>query len=66
MALKDTAPETNGTDDEDEVVTRLDRNSSLLYEVERDESIRHVDSDVDSDSSEISELNRVSTNFCSI
>ncbi|KAG8180236.1 hypothetical protein JTE90_017638 [Oedothorax gibbosus] len=61
VSLKEAENEVNGSDDEDEVVTRLERNSSLLDEVEKDESIRHVDSDVDSDSSEISELNRTHT-----
>lgn len=60
VSLKEAVSEMNGSDDDDEVLTKLDRNSSLLHEVERDESIRHVDSDVDSDNSEISELNTVS------
>lgn len=49
----------NSSDEEDEVLTRTDRRLSLLSEVEKDESIRHVDSDVESDDSETSELNRV-------
>lgn len=50
----------NSSDEEDEVLTKTDRRLSLLSEVEKDESIRHVDSDVESDDSETSELNRVS------
>ncbi|CAL1273910.1 unnamed protein product [Larinioides sclopetarius] len=55
-----TSSDQNASDEEDEVLTGMDP-ESLLNEVERDESIRHVDSDVDSDSSEGSELNRTHT-----
>ncbi|XP_054724760.1 X-linked retinitis pigmentosa GTPase regulator-like [Uloborus diversus] len=51
----------NGSDEEDDVQTGMDRRNSVLSEVEKDESIRHVDSDVESDSSDTCDLNRTHT-----
>ncbi|XP_071041635.1 X-linked retinitis pigmentosa GTPase regulator isoform X7 [Parasteatoda tepidariorum] len=62
VALKSNSCEENVSDEEDEVLTKLERRpESILCEVENDESIRHVDSDVDSDESEVPELNRTHT-----
>ena len=63
MSLGESALQNSSGDEEDEVLTKTDRRLSLLSEVERDESIRHVDSDVESDDSETSDLNRVSYKF---
>lgn len=60
MPLGDSLLTNSNSSDEDEVLTRTDRRHSLLSEVELDGSIRHVDSDVESDESEMSDLNRVS------
>ncbi|GIY76787.1 x-linked retinitis pigmentosa GTPase regulator [Caerostris darwini] len=60
VPLNNSSSDQNASDDDDEVLTGIEP-AALLREVEKDESIRHVDSDVDSDSSEVSELNRTHT-----
>lgn len=62
VPLGDSAATNSNSSDEDEVLTRTDRRHSLLSQVEMDESIRHVDSDVESDEPEPFDLNRVSNN----
>lgn len=63
MPLGDSMLSNPNSSDEDEILTHTGRRHSLLIEVERDDSIRHVDSDVESDDSEVSDLNRVTCIF---